>query len=71
MVTINGVDCYGEFDVEECFSVAYNLPNGEGVEDYVDVDGVATNFTQLVKYLEKILPDCEILQIECGQEETV
>jgi hypothetical protein len=67
MVTINGVDCYGEFDVEECFSVAYNLPNGEGVEDYVDVDeSVATNFTQLVKYLEKILPDCEILEIECG-----
>ncbi len=66
MVTIKGVDCYGEFDAEECFSVAYNLPNGEVVEDFVDVYGVATNFTQLVKYLEKILPGCEILQIECG-----
>jgi hypothetical protein len=40
-----------------------------GVDCYgkVDVDeSVATNFTQLVKYLEKILPDCEILEIECG-----
>jgi len=65
MITINNIDCYGNFDTEECFSVAYNLPNGEGVEDYIDVND-CTNWTQLIKELEVTLKGCEILEIECG-----
>ena len=62
--TISNIDCYGRFDREECFSVSYNLPNGEGVEDYVEINS-CRNWTQLIKELKETLKDCEILEITC------
>lgn len=65
---IDGVECYGKFDLEEPISIGYQDEAGNGLEDFFTITSEdVKNWSTLVQHIkEKLGPRYTLDEVEIG-----
>ena len=65
---IDGVECYGKFDLEEPISIGYQDEAGNGLEDFFTITSEdVKNWSSLVQHIkEKLGPRYTLDEVEIG-----
>ena len=65
---IDGVECYGKFDLEEPISIGYQDEAGNGLEDFFTITSEdVKNWSTLVEHIKESLgPRFTLDQVEIG-----